>query len=75
MNFSLCRAAEMDEMWSFVQSKQQQRWLWHAIDHATGKVLAMYFAHEDVAFLELKTLLVWNYPIFSRMDGALINDT
>ncbi|PZU96583.1 MAG: hypothetical protein DCF32_21615, partial [Leptolyngbya sp.] len=20
----------MDEMWSFVQSKRQQRWLWHA---------------------------------------------
>jgi hypothetical protein len=22
--------AEMDEMWSFVGSKSQQRWLWHA---------------------------------------------
>src|SRR5436309_15780674 len=28
--------AEMDEMWSFVGSKRQQRWLWHAIDHHTG---------------------------------------
>ncbi|QQE67630.1 transposase (plasmid) [Leptolyngbya sp. BL0902] len=28
--------AEMDEMCSFVPSKQQQRWLWHAIDHQTG---------------------------------------
>lgn len=27
--------AELDEMWSFVQSKSQQRWLWHAIDHNT----------------------------------------
>lgn len=26
---------EADEMWSFVQSKKQQRWLWHAIEHAT----------------------------------------
>lgn len=33
-------AAELDEMWSFVESQQQQRWLWHAGDHATGKVLA-----------------------------------
>ncbi|PZV01557.1 MAG: hypothetical protein DCF32_16115 [Leptolyngbya sp.] len=32
--------AEMDEMWSFVQSKRQQRWLWHAIDHQTDAVLA-----------------------------------
>ena len=32
--------AEMDEMWSFVGNKKDQRWLWHAIDHATGAVLA-----------------------------------
>ena len=32
--------AEMDEMWSFVGKKEDQRWLWHAIDHQTGEVLA-----------------------------------
>ncbi len=32
--------AELDEMWSFVGKKQHQRWLWHAIDHHSGKVLA-----------------------------------
>jgi insertion element IS1 protein InsB len=32
--------AEVDEMWSFVGKKQDQRWLWHAIDHWTGEVLA-----------------------------------
>jgi hypothetical protein len=31
---------KLDEMWSFVQNKQNQRWLWHAIDHETGKILA-----------------------------------
>jgi insertion element IS1 protein InsB len=36
--------AEMDEMWSFVGNKKQQRWLWHAIDHATGAVLAYVLA-------------------------------
>ena len=30
--------AEIDEMWSFVGSKSQQRWLWHAIEHHTGQV-------------------------------------
>ena len=30
--------AECDELWSFVRSKDQQRWLWYAIDHATGKL-------------------------------------
>jgi insertion element IS1 protein InsB len=28
-------AAEVDEMWSFVQNKGQQRWVWHAIDPLT----------------------------------------
>ncbi len=51
-------AAEMDEMWSFVGSKQHQRWLWHAIDHRTGKVLAYVLAtHEDSALKQLQQLL------------------
>ena len=32
--------AEVDEMWSFVGNKGNPRWLWHAIDHHTGAVLA-----------------------------------
>ena len=51
--------AELDEMWSFVKDKEQQRWLWHAIDHRTGKVLAYVFgSRKDVVFLELQKLLV-----------------
>ena len=50
--------SEMDEMWSFVKSKSNQRWLWHAIDHITGKVLAYTLGeHTDKVFLELKSLL------------------
>src|SRR2546427_12150122 len=36
--------AELDERWSFVGNKGNPRWLWHAIDHPTGKVLAYVFA-------------------------------
>ncbi len=50
--------AEIDEMWSFVQSKQNQRWLWHAIDHQSGQILAYVLAsHEDTALMQLKRLL------------------
>jgi IS1 family transposase/transposase-like protein len=50
--------AELDEMWSFVGNKGNQRWLWHAIDHATGKVLAYVFGdRKDAVFLALKELL------------------
>jgi len=51
-------SSELDEMWSYVQSKVQPRWLWHAIDHRTGKVLAYVFGRrQDTVFLELKALL------------------
>ena len=50
--------AEMDEMWSFVGKKKEPRWLWHAIDHATGAVLAYVFGRrKDAVFLQLKALL------------------
>jgi len=52
-------AAEADEMWSFVHSKKQERWLWHAIDHKRGQVLAYVLAdHKAQAFVELKAELV-----------------
>jgi insertion element IS1 protein InsB len=45
-------------MWSFVGSKQHQRWLWHAIDHQTGKILAYVLAtDEESALKQLQQLL------------------
>jgi insertion element IS1 protein InsB len=45
-------------MWSYVGKKAHQHWLWHAIDHHTGKVLAYVFGRrQDEAFLRLKALL------------------
>ena len=39
--------------------KKAPRWLWHALDHRTGVVLAYVFGRrEDHAFLKLKALLV-----------------
>jgi insertion element IS1 protein InsB len=51
-------AAEMDELWSFVGKKAQQRWWWHAIDHTSGVILAYVCgAHEDEVFLQWKEYL------------------
>jgi len=51
-------SSELDEMWSYVRSKAHPRWLWHAIDHHTGQVLAYVFGRrQDTVFLELKALL------------------
>jgi insertion element IS1 protein InsB len=50
--------AEVDEMWSFVGKKHEQRWLWHAIDHRSGRVLAYVLGRrKDAVFLKLKALL------------------
>jgi insertion element IS1 protein InsB len=54
----LAEEAEVDEMWSDVQRKKEPRWLWHAIDHFSGKVLAYVFGcRKDEVFLKLKELL------------------
>ena len=51
-------SSELDEMWSFVKSKSNPRWLWHAIDHHSGTVLAYVFGRrKDTVFLRLKALL------------------
>ncbi|WPL15229.1 IS1 transposase [Thiorhodovibrio winogradskyi] len=50
--------AELDEMWSFVGKKSNQRWLWHAIDHKTGRILAYVFGRrKDEVFAKLRMLL------------------
>ena len=52
------RESEVDEMWSYVGKKDNPRWLWHAIDHHRGKVLAYVFGRrKDEVFLQLKQLL------------------
>ena len=45
-------------MWSFVGAKKRARWLWHALDHRTGRVLAYVLgARQDAVFLKLRALL------------------
>jgi insertion element IS1 protein InsB len=49
---------ELDEMRSFVGDKEAARWLWHALDHRTGHIVAYVVGgRTDDTFLELKALL------------------
>ena len=55
---SRVQGAELDEMWSFVGRKKQPRWLWEALDHRTGQIVAYTFGHRaDRVLLKLKALL------------------
>lgn len=50
--------SELDEMWRYLGKKDNPRWLWHAIDHHTGKVLAYVFGRRKAeVLLQLKKLL------------------
>jgi insertion element IS1 protein InsB len=50
--------SELDEMWSYVGTKAEPRWLWHAIDHHSGTVLAYVFGQRKAeVFLQLQELL------------------
>lgn len=66
-------SAEMDEMWSFVGRKKQQRWLWHAIDHISGDVLAYVLApHQDQALVKLVDLLkLFGIKRFFKLNSSI----
>jgi insertion element IS1 protein InsB len=50
--------AAVDEMWSFVGSKAHRRWLWHAINHLTGVVLAYVLGtRAEAGFTQVQALL------------------
>ncbi len=53
----------MDEMWSFMQSKRPQRWLWHALDPQTGVVLAYVLAPQVDAVLKALIQLLTPFGI------------
>ena len=53
----LADEAEVDEMGSYVGRKKEPRWLWHAVDYSSGKVLAYVFGRrQEEVFLKLKAL-------------------
>jgi insertion element IS1 protein InsB len=57
-------------MQSFVAKKGNKRWLWHAINHDTGQVLAFVLGtRTDEVFLQLQKLL----ELFELRDFILMD--
>ena len=74
---------EMDEMWSFYHDKKHQLWLWWAIDHETGEVIAFWFGtreHKNLdKLLELliplnigKVYTDGNYAYYERFSPEVL---
>lgn len=55
--------AEADEMWSYVQKKDNVVWLWHGIDHKTGEILAYTFGSAEEKVLDELLLLLSPFKI------------
>ena len=73
----------MDEMWGFYHDKEHQIWLWWAIDHDTGEVIAFWFGTREHNNLDrLLELLVplnigtvytdGNYAYYDRIDSVVL---
>ena len=39
---------ECDEMWSFVGSKDNKKWIWLAIDLDSGEIVGVYVGSRDI---------------------------
>ena len=52
-----CQEPEIDEQWSYVSDKSNQRWLWYAVDHAINTVTYVFGRRTDDVFKKLKALL------------------
>ena len=74
---------EMDEMWSYYHDKSHQIWLWWAIDHDTGVVVAFWFGSREhknldklislIAPLEIgKVYTDGNYAYFERFKKDVL---
>jgi insertion element IS1 protein InsB len=74
---------EMDEMWSFYGDKEHQLWLWWAMDHDTGEVIAFWFGTREHCNLDKLLALLsplslgkvytdGNYAYFERFSSEVL---
>ena len=67
LDIDICISAEADEQWSYVQKKQNQRWLWYILEKSTRKVLAYVFGDRtDATYKKLVDIMPPN--IIDRLD-------
>src|SRR5262245_55321836 len=66
------RVHMMDELWSFVGKKGNQRWQWHAIDHSPGASWRMSLAAAKTTFCSSskRSWSLLDSPAFTPLIGA-----
>jgi insertion element IS1 protein InsB len=53
----------MDEFWSFVKTKKNQRWTWYAIERQTGIIVAWHNGKRTIEDLQILLNQMKNIPI------------
>jgi IS1 family transposase/transposase-like protein len=68
--FDSPRDVQADEQWSYVGDKDNQRWLWYAIDAATGCILSFVFGRRQDKVCEqlISNLKVFNIRTYYTDD-------
>ena len=64
--FDSPKEAQVDEQWGYVGNKDNQRWLWYAIDAATGCILSFVFGRRQDKVCEqlISSLKRFNIQIY-----------
>jgi insertion element IS1 protein InsB len=59
-------ALQLDEMWHDLKTKRQKLWIWKALDHETGQLLAWEGGRRDKATLEklVDRLAPWDVKLY-----------
>jgi insertion element IS1 protein InsB len=66
------RDVQADEQWSYVGHKKNQRWLWYAIDAATGCILSFVFGRrqDEMCKQLISNLKAFNIRTYYTDDWA-----
>jgi insertion element IS1 protein InsB len=63
LEVEICYATEWDEFWSYVGSKENQRWTWYLIERSSGVVLAWENGRRQDAVLKRLLNKVAHLPV------------
>jgi len=63
LEVSICYDTEWDEMWSFVSSKANPRWLWYLLERRSGIIIAYHLGRRTDEVLRVLLDKVSHLPI------------
>ena len=63
LQVEVCLCTQWDELWSFVEKKSNQRWLWYLLERKSGSILAYHLGRRTDESLQALGNKVAHVPI------------